>query len=77
MIRKRVPRKIWDYGYRYVCKNMHHTASYAGRLNSRTSNEKVTGDIPDIVEFLDFGFYDRCWFQENAGLGETLHGRWL
>ena len=77
MIRKRVPRKLWDYGYRYVCKTMQHTASYAGRLNGRTSIEKVTGDIPDIAELLDFGFYDRCWFRENAGLGETLHGRWL
>ena len=56
---------------------MQHTASYAGRLNGRTSIEKVTGDIPDIAELLDFGFYDRCWFRENAGLGETLHGRWL
>ena len=27
MIRKRVPRKLWDYGYRYVCKTMQHTAS--------------------------------------------------
>ena len=60
MIRKRVPRKIWDYGYRYICKTMQHTVSYADRLNGPTSIQKVTVDIPDIAELLDFVFYGRC-----------------
>ena len=77
MVRKQVPRDIWYYGYRHVFKTMQHTASYYGRLNVQTSIEKVTGEIPDIAELLDFGFYDCCWYRENSGLGKTLHGRWL
>ena len=75
MVRKRVPRKLWDYGYQHFCKTMQHTASYSRRLNGQTSIEKVTDEIPDITELLDFGFYDRCWYRENAGLGEKFHGR--
>ena len=56
---------------------MQHTESYNGRLNGQTSIEKVTGNIPDISELPDFGFFDLCCFRENAVLGETLHGRWL
>ena len=37
----------------------------------------VTGETPDISEYLDFGFYDWCWYHENAGLGELKLGRWL
>ena len=39
--------------------------------------ENVTGETPDISEYLDFGFYDHVWYKDNAGLGETLPGRWL
>ena len=31
----------------------------------------------DISEYLDFDFYDWCWYHENAGLGLTKLGRWL
>ena len=39
--------------------------------------EQVTGETPDISEYLDFGFYDWVWFKDNAGLGENRIGRWL
>jgi hypothetical protein len=77
MVRKRVPRRLWDYGARWVAETMRMTASTAGRLNGRTPIEKVTGETPDISENLDFGFYDICWYRDNAGLGETKIGRWL
>ena len=53
------------------------TSSDAGDLRNRTPLERVTGDTVDISEFLDFGFYDWCWYHENAGLGPTKLGRWL
>ena len=39
--------------------------------------EQVTGETPDISEYLDFGFYDWVWYKDNAGLGENHIGRWL
>ena len=37
----------------------------------------MTGETPEISEYIDFGFYDPCWYKENAGMGETKMGRWL
>ena len=39
--------------------------------------EQVTGETPDISEYLDFGFYDWVWYKDNAGLGDNCIGRWL
>ena len=37
----------------------------------------ITGETPDISEYLDFGFYDRVWFREHAGVGPTSLARFL
>ena len=77
MLKKKTPRRLWDYGLRWVCEIMQRTASWSGSLEGRTPLEMVTGETPDISEYLDFGFYDWCWYHENAGLGEIKLGRWL
>ena len=37
----------------------------------------MTGVIPGISEYLYFGWYDRVWFKEEAGLRETQIGLFL
>ena len=39
--------------------------------------EEVTGDTPDISEYLDITFYDWVWYKNNAGVGNNMFGRWL
>ena len=53
------------------------TSCDASNMKGRTPLERVTGDTVDISEYLDFGFYDWCWYHENAGLGPTKLGKWL
>ena len=77
MLKQRVPNRLWDYGIRWVCEIMQRTASNSGRLHGRTPLEQLTGETPDISEYLDFSFYDWCWYNDNTGLGETKLGRWL
>lgn len=77
MMRKGVPRRLWDYGIQWVCEITQRTSNSHFALAGRTPFEAITGETPDISEYLDFGFYDRVWFKENAGLGEKLLGRWL
>ena len=77
MFRKRVPRKLWDYGMRWVCETMQRTWLRNHRIDGGIPLEFVTGETLDISEYLDFGFYDQVWFHENAGLGEPQLGRWL
>ena len=37
----------------------------------------VTGETPDISDYLDFGLYDHVSYKDNAGLGMTDVGRRL
>ena len=37
----------------------------------------MTGETPDISEYLDFGFYDYVFYKENDGLGMRAIRRWL
>ena len=56
---------------------MQCTASTSGNLSGRTALEQLTGETPEILEYFDFTFYDWCWYNNNAGLGETKLGQWL
>ena len=56
---------------------MQQTPSSGDNLHDRTGLEKVTGETPDVSEYVDFSFYDWCWYKENAGMGEMKLGRWL
>ena len=77
MHRKRVPKRLWDYGLMRVSEVRVRTSSDATDLKGRTPLERITGDTVDISEYLDFGFYDWCWYHENAGLGPMKLVRWL
>ena len=77
MLKKKVPKWLWDYGIKWVCEVMQCTASTSGDLSRRTALEQLTGKTPKISEYLDFTFYDWCWYNDNAGLGETKLGHWL
>ena len=70
MLKQRVPNRLWDYGICWVCEIMQHTASNSGCLQGRTPLEQLMGDTPDISEYLDFSFYDWCWYNDNASLGK-------
>ena len=77
MHHKRVPKRIWDYGLKWVSEVRVRTSSDAMDLKGWTPLERITGDTVDISEYLDFGFYDWCWYHKNAGLGPMKLGRWL
>ena len=53
------------------------TASFAANIQEKTPLEALTRETPDISQYLDFGFYDRVWFKEDAVLGETKLARFL
>ena len=56
---------------------MQITALFASDLQVRTPLEVLTGETPYISQFLDFGFYDRVWFKEDSGIGDTKLRRFL
>ena len=76
-LRKEVPYRLWGCVLKWVTNIMQRTAGSASSLHYRTSLEEVTGETPDISEYLDFSFYDCCWYNGNVGLGQTKLGKCL
>jgi len=59
---KSVPKRLWDYGLVWVSEITNQTAHGP---DARTPIEEVTGNTPDISEWLDFDFYDWCWYWQG------------
>ena len=72
-----VPNRLWDYGISYVCETGNVIVNTSKYSKGRTPLECITGETPNISEYLDFGFYDWVTFRNNAGLGNAALGRWL
>jgi hypothetical protein len=77
MVKQKAPKRLWDYGIVWVCEVMSLTANSSFSLDGRTPMEEVTGETPDISEYLDFTFYDWVWYKDNAGVGDNMFGKWL
>ena len=75
--KKNIPDRLWDFGIEYVCETRNLTVNSSKYSGGRVPLECVTGETPDISEYLDFGFYDWVTYRTNAGLGPTEVGRWL
>ena len=56
--RKQSPKRLWGYCGAYVTGKRNMTAQNTPASLGRTGYELVTGETPDISEYLEFGFYD-------------------
>ena len=75
--KKQVPRRFWDYLIVWVCETGNISVSSSRYAEGRTPIEIITGETPDISEYIDFCFYDWITYRTNAGLGPLSIGRWL
>ena len=75
MANRKIPRRLWDYGLLYESEIMSRTAR---GTEKRTGLERITGDTPDISEWIDFDFYDPVWFWDRPNDEQNPQmGRWL
>ena len=51
------------------------THSLTGKLEEAVPLAEVTGETSDISEYLDFGFYEKIWFKDNAGVSPVTSVR--
>jgi hypothetical protein len=77
MLKKKVPAQLLDYGLNWVCETENICANLSKYAKGRAPIEIITGNTPDISEYLDFNFYNWIVFRSNAGLGEAELGKWL
>jgi hypothetical protein len=70
MSRTQTPKKLWDYCMVYVTKLRNRLALPLYKLHGRTPYEVLTGNTPDISEYLEFEWYQPVWIYDSASFPE-------
>jgi hypothetical protein len=76
MLKRKVPPRLWDYGLVYETNDILNTRIPRGQ-QQQTGIELITGETPDISEWLDFEFYDRVWYYNQKKIKIDGSGRCL
>ena len=71
---KKVPRRLWDFLAEHQSKLM---TFIPRRASGRTGHELVTGQTPDMSEYLDFDSYDLVWYLVDKHPSTGLQNRQL
>lgn len=80
MSRTKASKRLWDYCGVYVSETRSRTAHPLYDLKGRTPIEHVTGDTPDIAEWLEYQWYAPVWYHEGPSQFPEVKGqigRWL
>ena len=63
---RRVPHRLWDFAAVYASEVICRTAQPLFSLHGRTPLEVVTGDTPDISEYIQYDFYQPDWYWDQT-----------
>jgi hypothetical protein len=79
MSKTKTPKRLWDFCASYVAELRCLTAQPLYSLHGRTPYEIVTGNTPDISEYIAFSWYQPVWYYDRTNFPEeTNHiGRWI
>ena len=77
MLNKKVPERLWDYGLVWISQTGKLSVSDSRYASGITPLEYITGETPDISEYLDLTFYDWVTCRANTGLRYLSIGLWL
>ena len=77
MLKNKAPKRLRDYGPVWIIKTENVSVLSSCYASRRTPLEYITGETPNISEYLDLTFYDCVTYRANVGLVELSIGRWL
>jgi hypothetical protein len=79
MGRTRTQGILWGFYCTYVTDLRNHTARPLPSLHGHTPLEVITGNPPDVSEYLEFKWYDLVWYFEPTTFPEEnkLLARWI
>ena len=77
MLKKRVPKRLWDFGLAWICEIGNVKINSSRYTDVCTTLKIITGCTLDIMEYLEFEFYDWVVSKQNAGVDVHELGRWL
>jgi hypothetical protein len=78
--RTQAPKSLWNYCGEWVSDIRSLTAHPTASLDGRVPAEKMTGNTPDISEYLHYDWYEYVWYHNPVeGFPENRRqlGRWL
>ena len=79
MVECKAPKRVWEYAMEHAAKMRQFIPR--NKLNDRTPIESITGNTPDVSEYLDFDFWDLVWYFPNAhpsiSVDDRALGRWV
>ena len=67
--KKNVHKRLWDFAISYVSEISNVIVTGSRYSKGQTPIEIITGNTPEITEYLDFSLYDYVTYRSNAGLG--------
>ncbi len=70
MTNTRAPQCLWDFYAVYVCEIRCLTVHPHFALQGHTPNEIVTGRTPDILEYVEFEWYELLWYYDQDDFPE-------
>ena len=56
MTKTSVPKRLWDFGYNWICETGNLSVSSSKYAQGCTPVEIIIGETPDISEYTDFSF---------------------
>ncbi len=79
MRRANSPLSLWDYYCSLVARIKNLTANNYHAAHGQTPMEILTGDTPDISEYMAFQWYQPVWYLDGASFPNDKKklGRWL
>ena len=77
MHEKCVPLRLWDFTISRAFETGNVAVSSSRYAEGCTPLEILSGETPDITEYLDFLFYDCVPFKQNTSLCEPELVSWL
>ena len=77
MLKNKVLEILWDYGLVWIIETGNLSVPSSRYASGRNPLEYITGETPNISEYLDFNFYYWVTYRANVGLGELSIGQWL
>jgi hypothetical protein len=68
------PQCLWDYCVTYIAEIKALTATDLYVLHGRTPYEMLTGNTPDVSEYVDYAWYSPLWYYEDTLLDSHKFG---
>ena len=76
MERHQVPVRLWCFAYEYATEIHSLVVPGSFQLQNRTPYESVMHYTPDILDYVNFHFYQWCYYWDETEKEKKL-GRWL